>query len=180
MNTPFTIEAGAAAFGDGNHPTTRMVLVALEAMDGPHFTPRMACDMGAGSGILALAVHGQCRCPVVAVEMAREALPILRRNIAANGAEGRIIAIHADGFAHTDVAAHAPFDLITMNILATPLLKLAVSAEAALAPGGALIISGALQWQEPQLREAYAGIGLELTARMVLADWVCHVWQKPE
>ena len=49
------LEAGPHAFGDGSHPTTMGVLTALEAIDPTAFTPRMACDMGAGSGILALA-----------------------------------------------------------------------------------------------------------------------------
>jgi ribosomal protein L11 methyltransferase len=173
------ISAGAHAFGDGNHPTTRMVLAALAAIDPQHFTPHNACDMGAGSGILSLAIAQQFHCPITAVELERKAVETLRENAVANGMAERITAIHADGFRHADVAANAPFDLMVMNILADPLLMLAAEAHANLAPGGVCIISGLLLWQEAQIREAYEGLGLELAERLSMGDWVCLIWQKP-
>ncbi len=221
MQPPDYIElsAGSHAFGDGNHPTTRMVLAALAAIDPQHFIPRNACDMGAGSGILSFAMARQFGCPVVAVELERRAVEIIKENARANGIklysppEGEsnppsdsvggqstikesphgcanahpappqggsscLYPIHADGFRHADVAANAPFDLIGMNILADPLLMLAADAHANLAAGGVCIISGLLLWQEAQIREAYAGLGLELAERLSMGDWVCLVWQK--
>ena len=88
------------------------------------------------------------------------------------------MAIHSDGFGHPEIAAHAPYDLMVMNILAEPLMRLAVEAEQALAGEGVLIISGLLQWQEPQIIDAYQCLGLELTSRIVIGDWVTLVWQK--
>ena len=173
------LSAGAHAFGDGNHPTTRMVLAALSAINPTEFNPRLACDMGAGSGILSCAIARQFACPIIAVEMERQAIETLRANAVANGMESRISAIHADGFRHADIAPHAPFDLLVMNILADPLLMLAADAEANLASGGVCIISGLLLWQEAQIREAYVGLGLELAERLSMGDWVCLIWQKP-
>ena len=211
MENSFEISAGAHAFGDGNHATTRMVLAALSAIDPQHFIPRNTCDMGAGSGILSFAMARQFGCPVVAVEIERAAVETIKQNAAVNGfsislpqrgrvgvgadgapaeqynaplltsprmGEGWIIPIHADGFRHADVAANAPFDLIVMNILADPLLMLAADAYANLAPGGVCIISGLLRWQEAQIREAYAGLGLELAERLSMGDLVCLIWQK--
>ena len=179
MENSFEISAGAHAFGDGNHPTTRMVLAALSAINPKEFNPRLACDMGAGSGILSLAIAQQFSCPVTAVELERKAVETLRENAAANGMADRITAIHSDGFRHADVKVHAPFDLIVMNILADPLLMLAADAAASLASGGVCIISGLLLWQEAQIREAYEGLGLELAERLSMSDWVCLLWQKP-
>lgn len=172
-------QAGAGAFGDGTHPTTAGVLAALEGIDPALFTPAIACDMGAGSGIISFAIHARFGCPVVAVDIERQAIETLQVNAASNGLENAITPVHADGFSHPELAAHAPYGLMVMNILADPLLRLAAGAEAHLASGGVLIISGILLWQEPPLREAYSGLGLELTGRLSLGDWVTLCWQKP-
>lgn len=174
------VQAGAHAFGDGSHPTTVGMLAALEAIDPAAFTPRTVCDMGAGSGILSVAVARQFGCPVVAVDIERQAVETLQQNARANAVDSLIRAVHSDGFAHPAIQAAAPFDLILMNILAEPLLRLAAPAETLLAPGGVLVLSGMLAWQEPQVSAAYHAIGLEPAHRLTLQDWVTLVFQKPE
>ena len=169
----------AKAFGDGTHPTTFGVLTALEAIDPAVFTPRMACDMGAGSGILSLAMARRFGCAVVAVDIERESVELLRENATANGLAAQIMALQADGFHHPEIAAQGPYELIVMNILAEPLMRLASDAVAALAPEGVLILSGMLQWQEPQIIAAYESLELALSSRFTIGDWITQVWQKP-
>lgn len=171
--------AGAHGFGDGKHPTTAGVLTALEAIDPEQFRPRIALDMGCGSGILSLAITTKFGCRVVAADLERQAIETVQVNAVHNGLAERILPIHSDGFRHPDIQRRGPYDLMVMNILAEPLLALASDAEAALADGGVLILSGILQWQEAQIREAYAGLGLELASRLVVGDWVTLCWQKP-
>ena len=173
------IEAGAGAFGDGRHPTTAGVLAAFEAIDPEIFTPEKAADIGAGSGILSFAIASRFGCPVWAGELNAQAVETLRKNIEANGYAGRIHPLSANGFDHPALKKEAPFDLIVMNILAEPLLALAAAAERMLARDGVLIISGMLSWQEPQIREAYQSLGLELAARLTLQDWVTLSFVKP-
>lgn len=177
--TEIIIEAGAQAFGDGRHPSTLGMLAALEAIDPAAFIPRAALDMGAGSGILSLAIARQFRCPVVATDIAAQAVEVLKQNVKANGLEALVTTLQADGFSHPAIAARGPYDLIVMNILAEPLLRLAHPAEAALAPGGVLLLGGMLTWQEPQIREAYQLLGLELATRLVVGDWVTLAFGKP-
>jgi ribosomal protein L11 methyltransferase len=173
------IEAGAGAFGDGRHPTTAGVLAALEAIDPQAFAPTGAADIGAGSGILSFAIATRFGCPVVATELDRQAAEILQENVRINARAANITVLQADGFNHPQLHARAPFDLIVMNILAAPLLKLAADAERALAREGVLILSGMLAWQEPQIRDAYQSLGLELAARLTLQDWVTLSLVKP-
>lgn len=173
------LAAGAAGFGDGSHPTTAGVLAALEAIDPEAFAPESAADIGAGSGILSFAIASRFACPVWAGELDGQAFETLRKNIESNGYAGRIHPISARGFDHPQVVKQAPFDLIVMNILAEPLLALAADAERMLARDGVLIISGMLSWQEPQIREAYQSVGLELAARLTLHDWVTLSFVKP-
>jgi ribosomal protein L11 methyltransferase len=186
MTTTLEFTAGAHGFGDGNHPTTRGVLAAINAIDGKQFKPRTACDMGAGSGIVAMAVAQKFNCPVVAVDIEASAVETITRNAERNtirlGFKKRkasILPIHADGFAHPDIAAHAPYDLIVANILAEPLLALAKAMEQHLAPEGVLILSGILAWQEAQIREAYEHLNLEKMSRITVGEWVTLCWGKP-
>ncbi len=173
------IQAGPGAFGDGNHPTTRGVLAAVASIDPDQFTPRIALDIGAGSGILSLAIAQRFACKVVAGELDRQAVDILRENFKTSGYGAALTALHADGFDHKQISDLAPYDLIMMNILAEPLLALAGEAARHLAPEGALILSGILVWQEVQIRDVYQQLGLELTARLQIEDWVTLLFQKP-
>ena len=174
----YKIRAGADAFGDGSHPTTRGVLAALEAIDPQQFRPAIACDMGAGSGILSLAIADLFGCSVIAADLERSAVEAIALNAARNGLASLVRPVHSDGFRHPDIEAAAPFDLIMMNILAEPLIGLAADAENHLKKGAVLIISGILLWQEPQIRAAYEALGLELASRLVIGDWVTLCWSK--
>ena len=180
------IKAGAGSFGDGQHPTTRGMLETIAAIDTDAFTPRIACDMGAGSGILSLIIAQKFHCPVVAVDIGAASVATIRENALHNNVplgvaygQGCILPVFADGFAHPDIAAHAPYDFILANILAGPLVSLARAMEANLAPGGVLLVSGLLQWQESAIRESYQSLGLELASRVVVGDWVTLGWGKP-
>lgn len=182
----YHLAAGAGGFGDGRHPTTACTLAALEAIDPAVFSPRLACDMGAGSGILSFAMYERFRCPVLAVDIARSAIEMLEENRQVNAVPARaagsptpgVLALVAPGFDHPTIRAEAPFDLIVMNILAEPLLALAAEAVALLAEDGVLILSGMLLWQEATLRAAYEGLGLALSLRLTQGDWVTLVWQR--
>jgi ribosomal protein L11 methyltransferase len=173
------LSAGAKAFGDGAHPTTRGVLEALAMIDPQAFTPSQACDIGAGAGLLSFALHQQFGCPVLAVELERAAFAVLQENIAINDAGEHITALHADGFAHPEIGRRAPFDLVVMNILAEPLRRLAAAAVAHLVEGGVLILAGIMVAQEDGIKQVYQSLGLELTSRIVIGDWVTLLWQKP-
>lgn len=170
--------AGAAAFGDGSHPSTRGVMEALARIDPAAFTPRHACDIGAGSGIISFAIAQKFGCPVLATDIAKSAVETLKENITQNNGTA-ITPIHADGFAHPEIAARAPFDLMVMNILPEPLLKLAGAANTHLAEGGVLILSGILLSKELIIIQVYQMFELELTTRIVIGDWVTLLWQKP-
>lgn len=178
MTESIDIAAGAAAFGDGRHPTTAMILMALEALDAGQFHPRRICDMGAGSGILSLrAAQKFPDATILAADSAQDAVAAIAENAATNQ-QPQILPVHANSFRHPTLATHAPYDLIMMNILAEPLLSLAADAVAALAQEGILMLSGILLWQQEQLIDAYAGLGLDLTHRLQQGDWITLLWVK--
>jgi ribosomal protein L11 methyltransferase len=172
------LAAGAAGFGDGSHPSTRGVIEALGLIDPAAFTPRNACDVGAGAGLLSFAIANRFGCPVLAIEIDRAAFETLKENIASNDFDARITPLYSDGFAHPEVARISAFDLMVMNILPEPLLQLSVEAERHLASGGVLILAGIMIAKESIIIKAYQSLELEMTSRIVIGDWVTLLWQK--
>ncbi|MFZ4125389.1 MAG: 50S ribosomal protein L11 methyltransferase [Rickettsiales bacterium] len=176
QNQEITLYAGTDAFGDGAHPTTQLMLAALDAIDTQTFTPSAVCDMGCGAGLLAMRAAQRFGCTVIAVDIERTAIEATRENAAKNGLP--VEAIHSDGFNHPTIAAHVPYDLILMNILEEPLTRLAVDAVNNLAEEGIIIMSGMLVWQQEHIMNVYQSLGMELAHRLQMGDWVALAWQK--
>jgi ribosomal protein L11 methyltransferase len=68
-------------------------------------------------------------------------------------------------------------DLMVANILAGPLLELADQLISLTAPGGAILLTGVLEAQAPELIERYRTVNLEVN--QLRDGWVLLVGQKP-
>lgn len=165
----FRIEAGPA-FGTGQHETTRGCLLALQALAKMRgFTTPL--DLGCGTGVLALAMARLWRVPVTASDIDPVAVRETLANARQNGMAPWIDGVAAAGLAAPALAGRGRFDLIVANILARPLVRLASDLHRALAPGGALVLSGLLTKQERQVLAAYLPLGFRLRRRFTLGDW---------
>jgi len=171
--TKIWIEA-SEAFGTGHHGTTWGCLMALEGVLRERRVSRVL-DMGAGSGVLAIAAakHGA---DALAIEIDHRAAAIAKINARQNKVEPRMQVIAGDGARYI---AGKQFDLIFANILMRPLIRLAPKLVKALEPGGTLILSGLLRQQAPLVREAYANRGLILEKQIPKEAWMTLVWRKP-
>jgi ribosomal protein L11 methyltransferase len=163
------IEA-ALAFGTGHHDTTLGCLRAL-AEELKRRRPRHVLDVGTGTGILAIAAARALKRPVVAGDIDPEAVRVARENATLNGVGGLIEFYLAPGVRHRKANRPRRFDLVTANILARPLMRLAPSLARVLAPGGSLILSGLLVRDVPGVLAAYAAQGLRLRKRAVIEGW---------
>jgi ribosomal protein L11 methyltransferase len=171
------IAAGADAFGDGSHPSTQLACAALEAL--AHLQgARVALDMGCGSGILALQMAYQWHIPVVAVDIEAQAVDATRANAEANGLAALVHGLRSDGYAHPQVAEHAPYDVICSNILAEKLIEQMRDLVAHLADEGVAVLSGIYRAHAAKVEEAIDYVGLSMLQRLTLGDWVCLVVQK--
>jgi ribosomal protein L11 methyltransferase len=164
------IEAGLA-FGSGRHATTQGCLRLIERAARRGLAVRHALDLGAGSGILAIAIAQLWRRPVIAADI--DPLSVAASRVAArvNHVGSLIRAIQSRGIASRAVANGGPYDLICANILAGPLIALAPRLRRALAPRGVLVLSGILVRQEAAVLAAYRGQGLALKRRLIDGDW---------
>ncbi len=166
------IEAGAA-FGTGHHGTTVGCLIAYDRLLKRHKPFRKVLDVGAGTGVLAIAAAKTGATTAVGTDIDRVSVRISRENAMVNKVGARFV--HASGLGHKLVADHAPYDLVFANILARPLVSLAQPIKGALKPGGIAILSGLLRTQERYVRAAYLARGFRLTSRVRRDAWATLV-----
>jgi len=168
------VPAGAA-FGSGDHGSTKGCLLALDKMD--HLPVRRALDMGCGSGILAIAMAKRWRIPVVASDIDPVSTAVTRENAEINGVARYVRCLHASGYDHPVVQA-GRYDLIVSNILARPLCILARDLGRHLNPGGWAVLSGLLLGDANRIISAHHQQDLRLHSRVELGEWITIVMRK--
>lgn len=159
------------AFGTGTHPTTRMCLERILSRD---LRGRRVMDLGAGSGILALAaVLKGAR--VTAVEPDPVALKVLRANLERNRAGVKVVA----GTWAEARDLEPAWDGVAANIIWEVLAPLLPEFGARLAAGGWLLLSGILAAREAELEARARDAGLEPGWRHQGGDWLAFEFRRP-
>lgn len=166
---PLEIDAGMA-FGTGRHETTSGCVKALLRLAKSSRFKR-PLDIGTGTGILAFAAWHLFKVPVVAGDNDKDAVRVARENAAINGLKKHIRIVTSDGYRAASIRDGGPYDLVTANILANPLISLAPDLAKSLARDGRAVLSGLLTTQEKDVLAAHAAVGLELDFRIRQNDW---------
>ncbi|MBT7505447.1 MAG: methyltransferase [Rhodospirillales bacterium] len=173
---PLKLDAGTA-FGSGEHPTTGGCLLALDKLAKRHQFKR-PLDVGCGSGILSIASAKTWGAPVLATDIDPESVLVTKANAHLNGVGDLVSSTVSDGYKNRRIAKNGPYDLITSNILARPLAKMAKSLGQQLAVGGFAVISGVVvrdaQWMVTSHRMA----GLHLVEHTTLKGWSTLVFHR--
>lgn len=167
------VDAGLA-FGTGHHGTTAgcLEMIGNELKNGQF---RNALDLGAGTGVLAIAVAKAKRIPVLASDIDPIAMEVCNRNARINGVAKFVKSITATGFNHTQFANYVPFDLVIANILAGPLQGLAFDMSRHLADDAIVILSGLLPNQKARIVASYRAQGLALKKAHIRDGWLTLV-----
>lgn len=167
-----TLDPGRA-FGTGTHATTALCLDVIARLAESTAPPRKVLDVGAGSGILAMAAAALGAPEVVACEIDPDACQVAAENIAANTLEDRITVTTAP-------LEELPgrYDLVLANILAGENIRLAPHFLVHLAPGGHLALSGILIEQEPAVTAAFAQLPLTLVGIDRRDEWSCLLYRR--
>ena len=154
---PLEIDA-ATAFGTGEHPSTRGVLLALDRL-ARHRRFRRPLDIGTGTGVLAIAAAKLLHRNVLASDIDCAAARVAAHHVRRNGLRGHVRVICAPGY-RARAVRRTQYDLILANILARPLSLMARDLARALAPGGVAILAGLLRRQERMVLAAHRMQGL--------------------
>jgi ribosomal protein L11 methyltransferase len=162
------------AFGTGQHPTTRMCLLALQDLVGAGDD---VLDLGAGSGVLALAALALGARRAVCIDIEEQAVAACVANAALNGVSNRVEVMPAGSI---ELArGKGPFDLVLANIIARVIIALASEIRAQMKPGARLVTSGIIAEREPDTRAALEQAGLVFERRLEEGDWRAFVHRAP-
>jgi ribosomal protein L11 methyltransferase len=161
------------AFGTGNHETTRLCVERLVSLVR---AGSRVIDAGCGSGILALSAALLGAGELAAFDSDPEAVRVSRENAEANGLAGRVDFFVGD----LSRLAGRQADLVLANIQSDVLLRHARELLAAVAPGGALVLSGILAGEIGAVRAAFAALapGWGSDSR-ILGEWADGEFRRP-
>ena len=151
-DTVIEIDPGMA-FGTGQHPTTAMCLRALEERLRPGDA---VLDLGAGSGILAIAAAKLGAGRVLALDIDPQAVKAARENAAANGVQG-VVEVREGTL--PEGAPGERCDMVVANISGLTIERLAPAFAESLREGGTLIVSGFLEDSVDGLSRALEAAG---------------------
>jgi ribosomal protein L11 methyltransferase len=156
------------AFGTGLHPTTRLCLAAVESLaDRGLLDDARVLDVGCGSGILSIAAVklGAPRA------LGLDTDPIAVEATSANAARNRL-ARRIDARQGSLPSGERPFNVVLANLIASLLVDLSALLRDELRPGGVLLASGIFIDREPDVREAFSKVDLEVAGRSEEGEWV--------
>jgi ribosomal protein L11 methyltransferase len=162
------------AFGTGQHPSTRLCLLALERMT---LERARVLDVGTGSGILAIAAALLGAREVFGCDIDKKSIEVARENVALNHVEEKVrLGVGSLGGWKLEVGSWklevGSWDLIVINILAPVIIELLPLARPLLNDTGRIILSGLIETQEAEVRAKLAELGLQVIAREQEGDWV--------
>lgn len=158
------------AFGTGDHATTstclRLLVDVARARKGTDWT---VADLGAGTGVLAIAARKLGAGETYACDFDPFAVAVGIRNIERNDTPEILMEAQ-------DVLLWKPrkkgYDLVLANIFSTVLIQAWPVIAKSLAPGGDLIVSGILATQAWDVFKAAASSGLGFTKVIRKGKWI--------
>lgn len=166
------------AFGTGEHYTTKNCIKALCYLQEHNYQPEKMLDVGCGSGILAIAMAKLWGKHLIATDIEEQSVITTKENIKINQVDHLIAAYLSDGYNCEHISQNSPYDLITCNILAQPLINMAADLAKHLKVGGKGILSGFLINQEEQVIEAHENQGLKMIHKIVENNWSTIIIEK--
>lgn len=174
------VEPGMA-FGTGQHATTQVVLKRLERLvaTGAPVKQWRLCDVGTGTGILALAAHKMGFGSVAGSDIDPDAVTAAKNNADINHVE---LALWQGSTPVQGVAGRAeftpPFEVVVANILFVVLEKIISDLAKVVKQGGVLILSGVLVEDAETMIHLATKQGLALIDQGELEGWACITMTK--
>lgn len=155
------------AFGQGRHPTTQLGLRLLENIVEE---ASLVLDLGAGSGILAIAAALLGAQQVEAVEGNVQAASHAQDNIVANHLQNRV-QVRTQWATPTTLQQMGPYDGAVANLEPPVLIPLLPSLVRCVRPGGWIVVTGVPGGDVVQLRDEFDALPLRLEAEDQLQGW---------
>ena len=166
-------------FGTGAHPSTQMVMEAMEELVRPGFR---CLDLGSGSGILSITALRLGAQSAVGVDVDPKAETAARENAAYNGfSQPEFTALTGNVTEDTGLMASLAaqeYDLVLVNIVADVIIGLSPVLPDFLTERSTLICSGILDTRLGDVTAALEQAGLSVTGVRAREDWRCVTVKK--
>ena len=161
-------------FGTGAHPSTQMVMEAMEQL----VFPGASClDLGSGSGILSITALRLGAKSATGVDIDPKAEDIARENSAYNGfGAPEFTALTGNVLSDTRLMnrlGQQAYDVVLVNIVADVIIALAPVLPQFLHSGSTLICSGILDTRLSDVIAALTAAGISVTDTRAKEDWRC-------
>ena len=171
--TPVILDPGLT-FGTGAHPSTQMVMEAMEERVQPGYS---CLDLGSGSGILSLVALRLGAGSAIGVDIDPKAEGIARENAAYNGfAAPEFTALTGNVTEDAllmDRLGQKEYDLVLVNIVADVIIHLSPVLPKFLNSKSLLVCSGILDTRLEDVKKALTAAGLTITSVREKEDWRC-------
>ena len=172
--TPVILDPGLT-FGTGSHPSTQMVIEAMEDTVKPG---DRCLDLGSGSGILSITALRLGAKGAIGVDIDPKAEDMARENAAANGfGDEEFTAltgdVTADNVLMAQLAGH--YNLVLVNIVADVIIHLAPILPKFLSEDSILICSGILDSRLEDVAAALDRAGIDRIQVRAREDWRCII-----
>ena len=170
--------AAGAAFGNGAHPSTCLVMRALDSVLDDNFytgekAPSRGLDVGTGTGILAIVLANLGIQEVIATDIDPCALSEATHNISFNGLSERVTVTNTPIQELTTY-----FSVIAANLAYPTLKRFSAILSEKMNQGGVLILSGFKESASKGLLQIYTDQGFRLIQEESEHEWVCLVLRK--
>ena len=176
--TPVILDPGLT-FGTGAHPSTQMVMEAMEKLVK---SGAKCLDLGSGSGILSLVALRLGAESAIGVDIDPKAEDIARENAAYNGfAAPEFTALTGNVTEDKDLMdslAATEYDVVLVNIVADVIIGLSPVLPNFLTDRSTLICSGILDTRLEDVKAALTAAGLTITSVREKEDWRCVTAKK--
>ena len=170
---PIILDPGLT-FGTGTHPSTQMVLSAMEHLVK---SGSRCLDLGSGSGILSIAALRLGAQSAIGVDIDPKAEDIARENAAYNGfSSPRFTALTGNVTADRalmQTLSKNTYDVVLVNIVADVIVGLSPILPTFLTENSTLICSGILDSRLADVQQSLHAAGLEITQVYEKEDWRC-------
>ena len=176
--TPIVVNPGLA-FGTGGHETTRLCMALLEDLAEQGQLHGPVLDIGAGTGILALAAWVCGAREITAFDIDPDCGPAMNDFLELNAA----LVGDAKPFSHfvgelDDPRVDGPYRTLLANILLETIQDLLPRMAAIAAPGGLLVASGILAERQDEALVSLAAYGFKPLRIVQEGAWVAILAQR--
>lgn len=161
--------APGAGFGDLSHPTTRLMVQAMEQTTIPLYV----IDIGCGSGILACAAAALGAERVDAIDIDPDALDHTVKNAIYNHMEGRVFPFLPEVFKVRESQG-----LLLMNMIQTEQKEALANLPSLKNFKGQLITSGVLEEEKQEYLAWMKSLGWSLLNRFESEGWLSFIFQR--